>query len=111
LKLLLDHCMPRRFGRLLLGHEVIHTSRLGWGDLKNGQLLAAAEGAGFDVMVTVDRSMRFQQNLTGRNLSVIFLLSPGNDAPTLSPLADLVLDQLGTLPRGSVVTIKHPDWM
>jgi hypothetical protein len=60
--------MPRRCGRLITGHEVTHTSRLGWGALKNGNLLEAAEGAGFEVMITVDRSMKFQQNLTGRTI-------------------------------------------
>ena len=60
MKILLDHCVPRPFERLLLGHEAIHTSRLAWQRLENGDLLSAAEEAGFLVLITVDRSMQYQ---------------------------------------------------
>jgi len=95
---------------MLPKHEVIHTSRLGWGELKNGKLLAGAEAAGFDVMITVDRSMRFQQNLTGRKLGVIFLHTLRNDALTLGPMAEMVSTQLETLPPGEIAILTHPDW-
>jgi len=109
LKLLLDHCIPRRFARLLAEHEVIHTSRLGWGGLKNGKLLDAAEAADFEVMITVDSSIRFQQNLTERAIGIIVLHAPANDALTLAPMAQMVLSQLESLQPSQVVVLKHPD--
>ena len=96
--------MNRRFKPLLRGHEVAHTSELGWNDLENGKLLDAAIGAGFEVIVTVDRNMRHQQNLTNRPLGLITLEAPGIDLLSISPLASLVLEMLesGIKPGASI---------
>lgn len=109
MKILLDNCVPRPFERQLVGHEVVHCSRLGWEGLVNGKLLAAAEAAGFLVMVTVDRNMQFQQNMAGRDIAVIYLRAPKNDLPSLIPLAVRVLEELDMLQPGTVLTISHPN--
>jgi hypothetical protein len=62
MRVLVDNCVDVRFGRLIRDHEVAHTVDRGWGNLSNGALLAAAETAGFDVLVTVDKNLRFQQD-------------------------------------------------
>ena len=95
---------------MILGHEAIHTSRLGWGHLANGRLLRAAEDAGFPVMVTVDRSMQFQQNMDGRQIAVIYLRVPRNDLVNLEPMAELVASRLEGLVAGTISILYHPDW-
>jgi hypothetical protein len=107
-KVLLDHCMPRPFERLLPSPEVVHTSRLGWGSLINGELLRTAEEAGFHVMVTVDKNMPYQQNIPGRQISLVVIDSPSNDIPSLSPMASLVMLALIDLAPGNVVIVRHP---
>jgi len=95
---------------MILGHEAIHTSRLGWGHLANGRLLRVAEDAGFAVMVTVDRSMQFQQNMDGRQIAVIYLRVPRNDLVSLEPMAEQVVSHLNALVAGSISILYHPDW-
>ena len=61
MKVLLDHCVPRRFCALLTGHEVRNTYEMGWAALRNGALLAEAR-THFQVFLTVDQNLQFQQN-------------------------------------------------
>jgi hypothetical protein len=65
--------MPRGLRALLSDYEVWTAHQMGWDRLTNGELLAAAEIAGFDAMVTADRNNRYQQNLVGRKLALIEL--------------------------------------
>ena len=73
---LLDKNIPWGIRRHLAGYTVRTTEDQGWSDLSNGDLLSAAERAGFDVMRTADRRIRYQQNLAGRRLALIVLSSP-----------------------------------
>jgi hypothetical protein len=70
---LLDHCTPQGIARYLTGHTVKAARKLGWAELSNGTLLQAAEDAGFDVMVTADQNIRYQQNLSGRKIALVVL--------------------------------------
>ena len=72
-RLLLDANMPRGLRALLPDDEVRTARQMGWDRLTNGELLAAAEGAGFDAMITADRNIRYQQNLVGRKIALIEL--------------------------------------
>lgn len=65
--ILLDECVPRPLKRFLTGHSVHTAQQAGLGGYKNGQLLKAAEGA-FDLLLTSDQNLRYQQNLSGRHL-------------------------------------------
>jgi hypothetical protein len=56
-----------------LGHEVATAYELGWATLKNGELISAAETGQFDVLVTTDKNLRYQQNLSGRSLAIVVL--------------------------------------
>ena len=71
--MLFDHNVPVPLRRYLLGHEVRTAAKLGWRELKNGDLLDAAQEAGFDVMVTGDKNLSYQQNLSGRTLALVVL--------------------------------------
>jgi hypothetical protein len=70
---LFDNNVPRALRRALTGHEVRTAAAMGWAALANGALLAQAEAHGFDVLVTADRNLRFQQNLAGRGIAIVEL--------------------------------------
>jgi hypothetical protein len=85
--LLLDECLPRRLKRLLSSHDVSTVSEMGWAGIKNGQLLALMESV-FDVFITIDGSLRYQQNMTGRTIALVVLSARDNTFDTLMPLVD-----------------------
>ena len=74
--ILFDHVTPRGIARFLPGHTVTKAKERGWDTLANGDLLAAAERAGFDVLLTADKNMRYQQNLAGRRIALVVLSTP-----------------------------------
>jgi hypothetical protein len=67
---------PKGIARALVGHTVTRAKDRGWDTLSNGDLLAAAEAAGFDVVITADKNMRYQQNLAGRRIALVVLGTP-----------------------------------
>src|SRR2546423_4959125 len=71
--ILFDHGTPRGITRALLEHVVKETRAQGWDRFANGELLAAAEEAGFDVLLTTDKNLRYQQNLQGRKIAIVVL--------------------------------------
>ena len=76
MRILFDHSTPRGVARSLRGHIVTKAKDRGWDTLTNGNLLAAAEQAGFDLLLTADKNMRYQQNLTGRRIALVVLSTP-----------------------------------
>jgi hypothetical protein len=74
--ILFDHVTPKGIARFLTGHIVTKAKDRGWDTLGNGDLLAAAESAGFHVLVTADKNMRYQQNLAGRRIALVVLSTP-----------------------------------
>ena len=76
-------------------HEVRRAFQLGWADKKNGELLALAEGAGFEILVTTDQNLRHQQDLRGRNISV-FILGRGN-WPEIKPHATAIVAEIDAI--------------
>jgi len=74
--ILFDHGTPRGIARALVGHTVTRAKERGWDRLSNGDLLAEAERAGFDVFLTPDKNIRYQQNLAGRRIAVVVLGAP-----------------------------------
>jgi len=73
MRVLLDNGVPRGVARYLTSHSVEEARVRGWEELANGDLIDAAEQAGFEVMVTTDKNIRYQQNLKARKLSLIVL--------------------------------------
>ena len=76
MRILFDHVTPRGIARFLSGHTVTKAKERGWDTLTNGDLLAEAERAGFDVLLTADKNMRYQQNLLGRRIALVVLSTP-----------------------------------
>lgn len=80
-RVLFDTCVPRPLRKCLSKHNVRRAQDEGWGALKNGELLIAAAAGGFDVFLTSDKNLQYQQNLKNRAIAVVVL--PTNDWPTL----------------------------
>jgi hypothetical protein len=101
-RVLLDEQLPRKLVRELVGHEVSTVQREGWAGVENGQLLWLAAEAGFDVFVTKDQSLEFQQNLSSARLGVIFLDAPSHDIDVLRPLVPATLVAIEQIRAGEV---------
>jgi hypothetical protein len=74
--IIFDQVTPVPIRRSLAGHTVRTASQQGWDKLQNGELLAAAEAAGFDILLTADKNLRYQQNLAGRRIALVVLSTP-----------------------------------
>ena len=73
MRILFDQGTPVAIRRFLVGHTVRTTRQEGWATLANGNLLLAAERAGFELLLTTDNSLAYQQNLTGRKIAIVVL--------------------------------------
>jgi hypothetical protein len=105
MKLLLDECVVRDLKRDLAGHEVSTVVEAGFGGLENGQLLRAAAGK-YDVLITVDRNLPFQQNIGSLQIAVIILTSTGITYADLKLLVPKILDNLPTTQPGRIYRIS-----
>jgi predicted nuclease of predicted toxin-antitoxin system len=108
MRVLIDHCIDWRLKRFLLGHTVQTAEDMGWDALRNGLLLDQAQASGFDVLLTVDKGFRHQQNLAGRSISVILMRVRNNRLPTLVALAPDVLALLPTVQPGQLYEVPLP---
>ncbi|MDD5139213.1 MAG: hypothetical protein PHY43_03005 [Verrucomicrobiales bacterium] len=87
MKILLDECVPWPMHKFLAGHECSTAQQRGWGGIKNGDLLRQAEGE-FDLFVTSDQNIRYQQNLAGRQIAILELST--NDYRRIKAAAGLI---------------------
>jgi hypothetical protein len=105
MNILLDECTPRVVKGRLSGHSIDTVQEMGWAGLKNGELLAAADGR-FDVFITTDKNLRFQQNLKKYGFAVLLL--PSNQVPVVLSLIDDVEAALTTIKPGDFVEVPLP---
>jgi hypothetical protein len=105
-KILLDHCLDWRLERYLPGHDVVTALDKGWDRVKNGALLSLAEGDSFEVFITADQNLQYQQNLSGQSISIIVLVTQRNVLASLVPLAPKVLETLETIKPGALIEIS-----
>jgi hypothetical protein len=104
-RVFLDECVDWRLSRELVGHEVRSARDLGWTSIRNGELLALASQV-FDVFVTVDQNLSFQQNLMALTIAVIVLHAPTNRLADLKPLVPKLLAALGSAKAGPVTIVR-----
>lgn len=97
MRILLDESVPERLGPLLVGHSCESVRRRGWKGLENGRLLAAA-ASDFDVLLTADKSMAYQQNLATLPISIVIMLAHSNRVEDLSKVVPALLRELEHLP-------------
>ena len=101
MRLLLDECIDRRLAQEIKGHEVVTVPQAGWAGIENGELLRLAQ-AQFDVFITVDRNLSFQQHLSQFSVAVIVLQAPTNRLKDLRPLVPKPERILANSPKGQV---------
>ena len=105
MKVFIDECIDWRLTRSF-GEIEVHTARqMGWSELKNGRLLREAAKQ-FEVFVTVDQSIDFQNNLAQIPIAVIILVTRNNMLKTLIPLVPRVIEKLPTLITGTAIRIE-----
>ena len=97
MRILLDESVPGRFGSLLTGHTSVTVQRRGWASTKNGKLLALAAGE-FDVLLTADKGMQYQQNLATLPVAILIVLARSNRMEDLAPMVPAILVALAELP-------------
>lgn len=102
--ILLDECLPRRLKRELIGHEAKSVPEMGWAGKANGALLTVAQ-TDFDIFLTVDRNLSFQQDVNKFDIAVVVLVAKSNKLTALQPLIPEVLSVLAALAPGQVVRV------
>jgi hypothetical protein len=106
MRVLFDHCAPAPLIPFLAGHAVTKAKDLGWDTLSNGDLLTAAEEAGFDLLLTADKSVRYQQNLEGRRIALVVLSTPR--WPVVKLQVDKIAAAVNTATPGSYFEVETP---
>ena len=101
MKVLFDVNIPRPLRLELPGHEIITAQAMGWDRLVNGDLIEAAERNGFEAMVTADKNLSYQQNLSNRKIAIVVL--PSNKLRVLKQIAPAI--------RAALTSIKSGDYI
>ncbi len=104
MRVLLDECVPRALRRDIPGHELKTVAEAGWAGVKNGELLRLAAAA-FDLMITIDRNLEYQQSFDGLSLAVIVVHAPSNDIAVLRPLMPAVVAAIAQARAGAVTHV------
>jgi hypothetical protein len=106
MKILFDQATPVPIRPYLKGHLVRTAAEQGWSTLRNGDLLTAAEAAGFEVFLTTDRNLGYQQNLTVRKIAIVVLSL--QQWPKLRPHIQLIVDAVDGTKSGSFIEVQIP---
>ena len=105
MRVLLDECLPSRLKRELVGHDAKTAPEMGWASKRNGELLALAVGQ-FDVFLTADRNLSYQQDVSSFDVAVVVLVARSNRLEDLRPLAPRILEVLALAERGAVTLVR-----
>jgi hypothetical protein len=106
MRVLFDQATPVPIRPFLTGHAVSTAAHEGWDKLQNGDLLNAAEAARFEVFVTIDKNIRYQQNLTGRKIAIVLIRK--QQWPDVKPHVQLVVAAVNAATPGSYVEVEIP---
>jgi hypothetical protein len=104
--ILFDQATPMPLRPYLKGHEVHSAAGRGWDRLRNGELLTTAEEAGFEALITTDKNMRYQQNISDRKIAVVIL--GRQQWPELKPHVQLVIESLTLARPGTFIFVEIP---
>lgn len=103
MRILFDQGTPAPLRHSLAGHEVSTSHEKGWSGLSNGALLAAAESQ-FDLLITTDKNLRYQQNLAGRSISILVL--PTTSWPRIRRHLGVIVEAIGRVERGAFTEVE-----
>ena len=106
MKVLIDECAPKSLKTVLAasGYDCMTVQEAGWSGKENGELLAQAE-VHFDVLVTLDQNLRYQQNLTRRGLALVIVRARSNRRADLRPCFPARIQALRSIRKGEIVEI------
>jgi predicted nuclease of predicted toxin-antitoxin system len=107
MRVLLDEQLPRQLAAEISRHDVSTVQQCGWAGFKNGELLRAAADAGFEVLVTADRNLQFQQNLSKSRIGIILLVAASNELEDLRPLVPSLLAAIPKSRSGELQRIER----
>jgi uncharacterized protein DUF5615 len=105
MRALLDECVPRKLKSHLQGHECTSVPEAGFAGKKNGELLKLAVEAGFEVFVTVDQGIEYEQNLTSRKLAVVIIRAKSNRFADLVMQVPTILSVLKSIRPGELARV------
>lgn len=105
MKILLDHNLDRRLKHHLEMFDAATTHEMGWDDVLNGELLTLAEQNGYDVLLTADSKIKYQQNMTGRKVAIVVLRAPNKRLATHVLMMDDVVETVTHVKAGEVVEV------
>jgi len=106
MKILFDNGAPNPIARGLIGHEITFARQIGWGELENGELIERAEEVGFEVLLSTDKNIRYQQNLSKRKIALVVL---GNSQwPTVRLHLDKIAAAVNASAVGSYAEVEIP---
>lgn len=101
MKVLIDECLPKNIRKEFSGHEVKTVREMGWDSMSNGTLLRAAGKAGFEVFVTIDNNLQYQQNLKAYDIVIVVLVALKSELELLKPIIPKVLKEINKLEKGN----------
>jgi hypothetical protein len=107
MRIIFDQATPVPIRPHLERHSVRTAAQQGWDKLRNGELLSAAEEAGFDLLLTTDKNMRYQQNLAGHKIAIVVLGQ--QQWPQLRPHIQRVIEAVNAATPGSYVEVDIPE--
>jgi hypothetical protein len=106
MKVLFDNGTPKPIARSLAGHEITYARQIGWHELENGELIKQAENAGYEVLLSTDKNIRHQQNLSGRSIALVVL---GNSQwPFVRLHLDRIAAAVNAATPGSYAVVEIP---
>ena len=106
MKILFDNGTPNPIARSLIEHEVTFARKIGWHELENGELIRSAEEAGYQVLLSTDKNIRYQQNLSSRKIALVVL---GNSQwPMVQLHLDKIVAAVNACTPGSYTEVEMP---
>jgi len=106
MRILIDECMDERIRKEFSEHDCQTVRYAGMAGLKNGELLGAAETAGFQVFLTVDQGLEYQQNLAGRKIAIVIFRGRSNRLKDILPLIPACIEAIISIRPGEIVRIE-----
>jgi hypothetical protein len=106
MRILFDNGTPKPISKRLQRHTVTFARQIGWHELENGELIRRAEEAGFDVLLSTDKNIRYQQNLTGRKISLIILAN--SQWPIVRLHLEKIIEAVEACTPGSYAEVAIP---
>lgn len=106
MKILLDECVTKKLKQHLVNNEVYTVTELGWGGIKNGKLMALCVDNKFEILLTIDKNLAFQQNLDKYNLTIVIFNSFTSKIEEILQFVPFFMDQLSSYEKGKAYTVN-----